>query len=150
MKKLLYTLFLLPLLFSGACSDDDDLPEVNVEVTFDNVVASGNSLYIVKDTPFTITSISAKGIGSKALVTSASYYWDNFRIGWNAVAPFGVEFNPALSTVGDHLLGISAEIAQEGKSLGVTAVTATVKVVETEEDLPDGAEPGQITINFGE
>ena len=40
------------------------------------------------------------------------------------------------------------EIAQEGKSLGFTAVTYNVKAVASEADLPDGATPGTVTVNY--
>ena len=40
------------------------------------------------------------------------------------------------------------EIAQEGKSLGFTAVTYNVKAVGSEADLPDGTEPGTVTVNY--
>lgn len=148
MKKLLYPLLLLPLGLLGGCSDDDDLPNVNLSITFDNAVVDGSVIYVVSGTPLEITSISATGNGSKALVTSATYYWDNFRVGWSPLAPFSATFGPSYTTEGNHLLGISMEIAQEGKSLGFTAVTYNLKAVGSEDDLPEGTEPGTVTVNY--
>lgn len=111
-------------------------------------MVDGSVIYVVSGTPLEITSISATGNGSKALVTSATYYWDNFRVGWSPLAPFSATFGPSYTTEGNHLLGISMEIAQEGKSLGFTAVTYNLKAVGSEDDLPEGTEPGTVTVNY--
>lgn len=147
MKKLIYLILLLPAMLLAGCNDENDLPDVNLTITFDNAVVDGSVIYVVKDTPLEILSISASGNGSKALVTSATYYWDNFRVGWSPLAPFSATFGPTYTTEGNHLLGLSMEIAQEGKSLGFAAVTYNVKAVDSEEDLPDGTTPGNVTVS---
>ena len=148
MKKLLYILLLLPLAFLGSCNDDDDTPNVNIEITLGNAVRDNNVVYIVKDTPFEIKSIVAQGIGSKALITNVSYYWDYLRVGWNPIAPFNRTFDTSYATVGTHILSITCEVAQEGKSLGVAAASFNVKVVDSVEELPEGTEPGDVVITF--
>lgn len=148
MKKLLYLLLLLPLAMLGGCHDDDDIPDVNVSIALDNVVVDGNVIYTVKETPLKITSISVQGVGSRALVTSVAYFWDGIRIGWSPVAPFAATIAGDVIPAGNHVLGISMEVAQEGKSLGFCAVTYNVKAVESESDLPEGTTPGPATITY--
>lgn len=148
MKKLIYLLMLLPLAMLGGCHDDDDIPDVNVSISLRDVVVDGNVIYTVKDTPLKITSISVQGVGSRALVTSVAYYWDGVRIGWNPIAPFSATIAGALVPEGNHVLGISMEVAQEGKALGFCATTYNVKAVENEDALPEGTEPGPATITY--
>jgi len=54
MKKILTILFVLtaiPLVFT-ACDDDNDLPDVDITVNFENAVrADDGRIYIVKGTP---------------------------------------------------------------------------------------------------
>lgn len=148
MKKLLYLLMLLPLAFFGSCHDDNDVPNVDINVNLNNVVLDNNIVYIVKDTPFEITSIVANGIGSKALITNVSYYWDNIRVAWSPVAPFNRTFDTSYTQPGTHILALTCEVAQEGKSLGITAMSFNVKVVDSADELPEGTEPGEATIKF--
>lgn len=137
MKNILYLLMLLPLALLGGCNDDDDLPEVQIYTELGNVVYHNDVAFVVKDTPLEITSISVKGVGSPALITSVSYYWDGYRLGWNNLAPFSVTIPAALMTEGHHTLGITAEVAQEGKSLGIVATNYMVNAVASEADLPE-------------
>ena len=91
LKMYLALLAMGMLSLQGCNDDDDDLPDVNLSITFNNAVADGSVIYVVKETPLEITSITATGNGSKALVTSATYYWDNFRVGWSPIAPFNAK-----------------------------------------------------------
>lgn len=47
MKKFLYLLLLLPLGFLASCDDGNDVPDVDINVTFDNVVKEDGILYVV-------------------------------------------------------------------------------------------------------
>lgn len=148
MKKLFYLLLALPLLALGSCHDEDDIPDVNVSITLDNVVVKGNVIYTVQETPLDITSISVEGVGSRALVTSVTYFWDGIRIGWNPLAPFSATIPGNAVSEGNHVLGISMEVAQEGKPLGFCATTYNVKAVAGTDDLPEGLAPGTVTITY--
>ncbi len=48
MKKLLYLLLLLPLGFFASCSDDKDLPSVDITVNIENAVDANGKIYIVE------------------------------------------------------------------------------------------------------
>lgn len=148
MKKLLYLLLLLPLGFLTSCHDDDDVPNVNLVVKLDNVGVKDNAVYAVQDTPITIEGVTCQGIGSDAVVTSVTYYWDNLVLFVPPISPYGVTFDTAVQTPGTHVLGINARIAQVDKSLGFAATGLRITIVETADDLPEGVELGQQTITF--
>lgn len=132
----------------ASCSDDNDAPDVDITINMNNVVIDNNVVYLVKDTPFEITDISVKGNGSKAIVTSVSYFWDNIRIAWNPIAPFNRTFETSYATTGNHTFAVNCEVAQVDKSLGFAAAVFNVKVVDSADELPEGAEPGTGTLVF--
>ncbi len=148
MKKLLYLLLLAPFLLLASCSDDNDVPDVDIIVKMNNVVIDNNVVYLVKDSPFEITEISVTGNGSKAIVTSVSYYWDNIRVAWNPIAPFRRSFDTSYATLGNHTFAVNCEVAQVDKSLGFAAAAFNVKVVDSAKDLPEGTEPGTGSLVF--
>ena len=90
MKKYIYfLLMLLPLGIMSSCSDDDDLPDVDITVQLDKVVDQGNRIYVVQGQPLVVTGVSAKGLGGKeALVTGVSYLWDRIEVFYTRVDPF--------------------------------------------------------------
>lgn len=139
---------LLPLALLASCHDDDDVPNVDLYVSFDNVAVKNNVIYAVKDSAIRVTDVSVQGVGSKAMVTSVTYFWDNLRVGWSPVTPFEAVLSPAVQTVGNHLFGLNAEIAQVDKSLGFITTNFDVKVVETVEELPDSTALGKATIEL--
>ena len=58
MKKFLYLLLLLPLGFLASCDDGNDVPDVDINVTFDNVVKEDGILYVVQDKGFAVRSVT--------------------------------------------------------------------------------------------
>ena len=95
MKKfmtLLLGLVALPLAMTS-CDDDNDLPDVDVTVTFDNATkAEDGSMYIVKGNPISVSSIEVtnREAGKKAIATAAIYYLDGVRIGASVVSPLAI------------------------------------------------------------
>ena len=79
MKKLLYTLMVLPLLATlSACSDsDNDLPEVDMQVTISGGVQNqdDNKIYVEQGTPLVVESITAvPRNGKKTTIGLTTYY----------------------------------------------------------------------------
>lgn len=140
---------MLPALLLTSCHDaGDDLPDVNITIEFDNVVVKDPIIYVVKNTPLRIKSVSCTGNGSKALVTSVAYYWDFLKVGWSPIAPFSATFGEQYTQLGNHILGVSMEIAQEGKALGFSVIRYNVKAVDSVDDIPGDELPGPARITY--
>ncbi len=148
MKKLLYLLLLLPLGFLASCNDDDDFPSVEITMTIDNAVNVDGHLYIVAGEPFKIASITSEGIGNAATISGVNYYLDRVGIGYSFVAPYTAEIPASYLPVGNHLVAVSFDVLQVDKSLASASISNILTVVETAEDLPDGATPGTVSLNY--
>lgn len=149
MKKLLYLLLLLPFGFFTSCNDDDDMPSVNVAVTFDNVVDSNGHLYIVSGEPLVVSGIEAEGLGGKAAaISGVNYILDHVAFGYNIVVPFGAEINSAYLPVGNHLFTLAFDVLQVDKSIAYAQLSNIVTVVESASDLPEGTTPGTVTLKY--
>lgn len=142
MKRLLFALcLLLPLTFVS-CSDDDDLPNVNFDVTFDGAVQDGGTLYVVRGQAFEITGITVTNneAGKGALISAANYYWDGFLLGTSMASPYGYIINIGNDVpLGTHDLTITCPLFAEDKTSSLAMMQFDVVVVESEDQLPDVA-----------
>lgn len=146
MKKLLYLLLLLPLGFLASCDSDNDLPDVDITVTFDNVVEGEDAIYVVKGDTLKIQSVTCKGNDNKqAMVNEVTYVLDGFPLGTSIIAPYGAEIATDNFSAGKFLLGMRMNVLQVDKSLAFGVISFGFKVVDNAADLPDGKEPGTLT-----
>lgn len=149
MKKLLYLLMLLPLGFLGSCSDDDDMPSVDITVSIDNAVDANGKIYIVSGEPLTVSSITAQGLGGNAAgISGVNYILDHVGMGYTIVSPFGGSINAAYLPVGNHLFTLAFDVLQVDKSIAYAQLSTIVTVVEAAEDLPDGATPTTVNLTY--
>lgn len=149
MKKLLYLLMLLPLGFLASCHDDDDLPSVDVTVNIENAVDANGHLYIVAGEPLTVQGITVEGLGGKtAAISGVNYVLDHVAMGYTIDVPFGGQINAAYLPVGNHLFTLAFDVLQVDKSIAYAQLSNIVTVVESAEDLPDGATPGLVTLHY--
>lgn len=144
MRKLLYLLLLIPLGFLAACDDDNDLPDVELTVTFENAVRSRDNgqLYVTSEDGIDVSSVTCAGIGEKAAITNVEYYLDYGYVGVSVAEGFGARM-PDLAP-GRHLLVMNFSVLQVDKSIARARLQYVVNVVENASDLPGGAEPGQV------
>lgn len=145
----LMMLLLAPLAFAlSSCSDDDDLPQVNISVDIQDVSVYDDVLYVVQGEPLKVNSITVKSLTDKAAtVTNIGYYWDGFLTAVSNVPPFSCDFNTAGLEVGNHLFQIKMTVLQVDKSIAVSWVTYKVKVVADKNDIPSDADvPGEVTL----
>lgn len=148
MKKLSYLFYLILVLCATGCDKDNDMPDVNVLLELDNAIEVDNEIYVIKDTPIEISSVEAEGIGSTALITNVTYFIDGIRVAFSPIAPFRMVFDTEYARPGRHILALNCEVAQEGKSLGFVMVSTTINVIDDSESLPEGSEPGKVTVRF--
>ena len=80
MKKFFYLLLLLiPLGLTSCHDDDDDLPNVDFDVTFqDAAIGEDGVIYVVQGESFSIEGVKVinREAGKSAIITSATYFWD--------------------------------------------------------------------------
>lgn len=161
MKKIFSILLLaLPLAFmTTSCSDDDDLPNVDITVNMSNCKQLDDVVYVVRGQILNIDGISVKNLdGNKpALITRASYFWDYTLLGTSVVAPYGFEIATIApdeegvggTPLGKHLLEIEMPVLAEDKAVATGIVAFVVQVVESEDDIPaDAVTPGGTDVSL--
>lgn len=141
MKKLFLLLFSLPLLFFASCSSDDDLANVELEVTMSNVTKVGNVFYAVKGTDVTIDGVSVKSLTDKAAgVTGVRYFIDDIPLIGSIENPYACEFSTDVLKVNTiHTIAVAATVLQVDKTITQAALNFAFVVVDSAEDLPADA-----------
>lgn len=142
MKKLLYLLMLaLPVIGMTSCDDDDDLPNVSLTATIDGVTRVDNTLYVVSGDTIEVESINLIDNTKKgAVIGSASYFWDYYRLGGTIVAPYGMDIDTDGIPLGNHLLQIKVSIYAVDYSPCIGYMEYPVKIVASESDIPTEGE----------
>lgn len=150
MKKLLYLLLALPFALMGtSCSND--LPDVNVDMTFSNAAKEGNTIYAVQTDSIPLTIDGFKVVatdGKPATIANITYGWDGFPAPQLTFSNLPMEINMANQKVGTHVLQMSATILEVDKSVAYSYMEIPIKVVESPEDLPDGLTLGTVTLSM--
>lgn len=150
MKKLLYLLLVLPFAIGLASCSDNDLPEVNVNMTFNNVVAEDGVIYAVKDSVISIDNITTRAVDSDkdAAITNILYFWNSIPapgLTWSSLPILIPLKNMPLVPSGNNMLGMKATILEVDKSIATCYITVPIKTVDKVEDLPGGQAPGIAT-----
>lgn len=150
MKKFL-SLFLLaiPMLAFVSCHDDNDLPDVDFNFTFENATKVDGKLYAVQGQPFKVASIEVinKDANKGAMITAANYYWDYYYIGSSVQPPYAFEIQLSEDTpLGQHLLEMQAPLFAEDKEAATAVVSFTVEVVASAEDIPEAGGETTFTV----
>lgn len=91
-----------------SCSDDNDLPDVDFDMTFENATVVDGTLYVVQGQEFKVSTITVTNneTGKPAALTAANYYWDYLYVGTSVQPPYTFEFEVSETMpVGRHILG---------------------------------------------
>lgn len=150
MKRLIYCLLALPMLFmASSCSNDDDLPEVSFKISFSGMTYVDGTFYVVQGTDFSIDGITVTPAdGTKeAAIGAVTYGWDYMDVGTVIEPPFGSTFTTEALEPGNHVLQMEASILQVDKALAIGYFTYPVKIVASADDIPAGSEVSPAVID---
>lgn len=154
MKKLLYLLLVIPFaMMVSSCSDDNDLPNVDITMTFDNAAVKDGSVYVLADDVFSITGLTTKAVDSnqQSAIVNVKYFWNGIPAPGLTWSSFPMEVNMEempLVEKGANILGLQATLLETDKSMAYTAINLPIVAVENEEALPEGLTLGEATITF--
>lgn len=146
MKKFLLALLVLPLMASlTACHDDgDDLPAVDIDVTYTNGTVVNGQVYVVQGQEFGVASIvtTATRDGKNATNGAVSYWINNIPIGTTDVEPFGFTLSQEWTAQpGYFYIEFMMPVYEEGCSLATAYARVKVNVVASAEDIPSADTP---------
>lgn len=154
MKKLIYLLLVLPFaMMISSCTDDKDLPNVEITMSFDNVAIQDGTVYVLEDGTFSITGITTKSVDSKqqSAIANVRYFWNGIPAPGLTWGEYPLEITMEelpLRESGNNLLGLDATLLETDKSMSYCSLRIPVKTVKAVEDLPAGLELGEANITF--
>ena len=107
MLKLFYLFFALPLMLLS-CSDDNNLPEFDVQVTFsEGTQVENGTITVPQGQSFTIESIVPINSSAKDIAFGAVTYQLDYGLNYTTVlSPYTMTFETENLPVGRHLLRI--------------------------------------------
>lgn len=142
-KYLLFLLAILPLaVFTSSCSDENDLPDVDFNITLDGAAQHEGVLYVVQGQDFGVASVEVENreAGKAAGISVAEYYWDYIFQGATVTAPYTYMFSTNEETpVGNHVLEMATTVFAVDKTIARAIVSFPVKIVASAEDIPSDA-----------
>ena len=150
MKKshlLALILLFLPALALVSCSDDNDLPKVGITVDFKNPVVN-DTVYAVAGDSLVVNSVTVKNLENDKAValTQVPYYIDGFYLGTAVIPPYDASvLVPEGTRVGRHILELTAPVLMVDKAPADAVLGFYLKVVESEDDIPDEANPSTLS-----
>ncbi|MBD5357162.1 MAG: hypothetical protein HDR88_09195 [Bacteroides sp.] len=149
-----------PLAFFTSCSDDDDLPQVDLTLTVSGVTQYDNAFYAIQGntetTPIsdsesdseeeevnpnvvTIDGLKATSLTNQnAGVTNVVYFLDGIIIP-PQLGTLNVTIPTASLSIGTHTLSLSATVLQVDKTIANVTLRYPLCIVASAEDLPIGA-----------
>lgn len=154
MKKLLYLLLVIPFaMMVSSCSDDNDLPNVDVTMSFDNAVVKDGTVYVIQDSVFSITGLTTKSVDSnkQSAIVNVRYFWNGIPAPGLTWSNFPMEIDMAQMPQpesGNNILGLDATLLETDKSISYCSIRIPIKAVEDEAALPDGSSLGEATLTF--
>ncbi|MDE6023260.1 MAG: hypothetical protein K2G13_07135 [Muribaculaceae bacterium] len=154
MKKLLYLLLVLPFaMMISSCSNDNDFPNVDITIAFDNAAVQNGTVYAVEENGLQITGITTKAVDSnkESALVNIDYFWNRIPAPNLTFGSYPLELNLAdmpLVEKGANTLDLYGKLLEVDKSIANFSVTIPIVVVASEEDLPDGLTLGQTSLTF--
>lgn len=120
-----------------SCSDDDNIPDVDVYASFEGGTQVDGSYYVVKGEPLQVTSINLENYGKdEATLGGVRYFLDYMPIGTNIIPPYGILIETDNLSVGNHLLQAETPIYAVGYSICTGYIAKKITIVAEAEDIP--------------
>ncbi len=141
MKKFLSILLALPLLVSfTSCHDDDNLPQVKINVTYASPVVD-HAVYVVKPDTFKVESVNVVALRPGHVATNGpvSYWFNGVSLGTNFAPPFGIKIPTENLSVGSYFMTMEMTVLEEGCEMATLTSSVKVCVVEDESEIPESA-----------
>lgn len=140
MKKLLYLFLLLPFSLLISCNDDKDLSPVDLTLTLSGVTESDDVFMTVAGEEVSIDGITAKPIGGKnSALSNITFYLNGIPLIGTPGNPFTGTFSTEGFEAGTYYISISGNLLQEGAPIQIFTAEYPIKIVESQEDLPENA-----------
>ncbi len=133
MKKLLYLLFILPLIGVWACSDDDDLPSFSVQVGMSgqSEITDAGVVVIPQGNKFAVDSlIPVSDTGGKIAFGPVAYYLDGLYLGTSPFSPYPMSLNTENLKLGYYVLQMVMPVYAEGYSMANGVLNYKLQIVE--------------------
>lgn len=148
MKKQFLFLFLIPLMALFSCNDDNDLAEVDITLEISGVSEANGEMYTVEGTTVAVEKLEVTSLTDKnATIQRVEYFIDGLPLPINLENFFTTSFSTEGFRIGKHSFGLTGVVLQVDKTLTNIKASLPLNIVESEEDLPDGAsELGTATI----
>lgn len=146
MKKFFYSVLLaiMPVvaLSLASCSNDDDLPDVSIDLQVENGTMVDGTIYVVQGDTLNVTGIyvTNNDAGKDAAITNVRYYVDGYFIGESPFSPYPAYcITDAETPVGNYDLGVACTVLAPDKSIASAALSYPFRVVKSAEDIPGGS-----------
>ncbi|MDE6310641.1 MAG: hypothetical protein K2L96_02335 [Muribaculaceae bacterium] len=139
-KTLLAGLASLALILGfSSCNDDNDLPDVSLQVEFNDATIVDGTVYVVQGETFEVESVTPVNNESNKAVElgGVTYYWDYQLLGASNIKPFALEITVTPETkVGRHVLELYCPVYAVDKAPANAMISYPVEVVASADDLP--------------
>ena len=141
MKKILYSLMILPMLavMSSCSNNDNDLPEVDLQVTVSGGEqnSADNKIYIEQGTPFKVESVTAvPRNGKKATLGLTTYYLNGIPQYQTVTVPFACTISTEELEPGEYSFQIKSAVYQVDKVAAFVLMSYDLVVVPPASDIP--------------
>ncbi len=127
--------------YVSSCDDDDNLPDVDFDITISGGVKFDDGLYVVQGDELVIESIKVinNDKGKDAAIGTPSFYWDGYLLGVSPEPPYKFEISTDENTpVGRHILEIACQVFAVDKSIADAVIAYRVNVIASADDMPEG------------
>lgn len=151
MKKLLYLLLVIPFaMMISSCSDEKDLPNVEITMSFDNAAVKDGVVYVVQEEAFSITGLTTKSVDSnqQSAIVNVKYFWNGIPAPGLTWSSFPMEIDLAdmpEPESGKNILGLDATLLETDKSMAYCSLRIPIQSVALE-DMPEA--PGEVSYTF--